>query len=83
MPYMVVGTSPVLPGLDEGAPSGKLTFASFGVKSRNARRACEAVGQYGPRVSLVLKADIRPGHTGELTGKLDRLEQFIARDTGA
>src|SRR3954467_12252617 len=47
------------------------------------RRACEAVGQYGPRVSLVLKADIRPGHTGELTGKLDRLEQVIARDTGA
>jgi uncharacterized protein YqgV (UPF0045/DUF77 family) len=47
------------------------------------RRACEAVGQYGPRVSLVLKADIRPGRTGELTGKLDRLEQVIARDAGA
>jgi len=47
------------------------------------RRACEVVGQYGPRVSLVLKADIRPGHSGELTGKLDRLEQVIARDTGA
>ena len=47
------------------------------------RRACEAVGKYGPRVSLVLKADIRPGHTGELTGKLDRLEQVIARDAGA
>jgi uncharacterized protein YqgV (UPF0045/DUF77 family) len=47
------------------------------------RRACEAVGEYGPRVSLVLKADIRPGHTGELTGKLDRLEQVIARDAGA
>ena len=34
------------------------------------KRACEAVGRYGSRVSLVLKADIRPGHTGELTGKL-------------
>ena len=43
------------------------------------RRACEAVGAYGPRVSLVLKADIRPGYTGELTGKLDRLEAAIER----
>ena len=41
------------------------------------RRAVEAVGAYGPRVSLVLKADIRPGHTGEITGKLDRLEAAI------
>ena len=38
------------------------------------RRAVEAVGEYGPRVSLVLKADIRPGFTGEITAKLDRLE---------
>ncbi|GAA4662075.1 thiamine-binding protein [Arthrobacter cryoconiti] len=38
------------------------------------KRATEAAGAYGSRVSLVLKADIRPGHTGELTGKLERLE---------
>ena len=38
------------------------------------KRACEAVGRYGSRVSLVLKADIRPGHTGELTGKVARVE---------
>ncbi len=37
------------------------------------RRATEAVGAYGSRVSLVLKADIRPGYSGEITGKLDRL----------
>src|SRR5215213_4261987 len=43
------------------------------------RRACEAVGRHGQRVSLVLKADIRPGRTGELQGKLDRLEAAIAR----
>lgn len=43
------------------------------------RRACEAVGAFGPRVSLVLKADIRPGHTGELDGKVARLERFLAR----
>ena len=38
------------------------------------RRATEAVGRHGTRVSLVLKADIRPGHVGELTGKVERLE---------
>jgi uncharacterized protein YqgV (UPF0045/DUF77 family) len=41
------------------------------------KRATEAVGAYGSRVSLVLKADIRPGHSGELTGKLDRLEAAL------
>ncbi len=41
------------------------------------KRATEAVGQFGTRVSLVLKADIRPGHTGELTGKVERLERAI------
>jgi uncharacterized protein (TIGR00106 family) len=43
------------------------------------RRAVEAVGRFGPRVSLVLKADIRPGRTGELEGKLERLEAAIER----
>ena len=43
------------------------------------RRATEAVGAFGPRVSLVLKADIRSGHTGELTGKVDRLESALDR----
>jgi uncharacterized protein (TIGR00106 family) len=43
------------------------------------RAACEAVGRHGARVSLVLKADIRPGRTGELTGKLERLEAAIDR----
>jgi uncharacterized protein YqgV (UPF0045/DUF77 family) len=41
------------------------------------RRATEAAGRYGSRVSLVLKADIRPGYTGEITAKLDRLEQAL------
>lgn len=41
------------------------------------RRATEAVGAYGPRVSLVLKADIRPGRRGELDGKVERLEAAI------
>jgi uncharacterized protein YqgV (UPF0045/DUF77 family) len=41
------------------------------------KRATEAAGRYGSRVALVLKADIRPGYTGEMTGKLDRLEKAL------
>jgi uncharacterized protein YqgV (UPF0045/DUF77 family) len=41
------------------------------------RRATEAVGEYGSRVSLVLKADIRPGWSGELDAKIERLENAI------
>lgn len=41
------------------------------------KRATEAVGEYSTRVSLVLKADIRPGRTGELDGKLERLEEAL------
>ena len=47
------------------------------------RRACEAVGAFGPRVSLVLKADIRPGYAGELTAKVERLEQVLERRRGS
>lgn len=41
-------------------------------------RATDAVLAFGPRVSLVLKADIRPGHSGELDGKVERLEEALA-----
>ena len=43
------------------------------------KQACEAVAVHGARVSLVLKADIRPGRTGEITGKVDRLEAALAK----
>jgi uncharacterized protein YqgV (UPF0045/DUF77 family) len=39
--------------------------------------AVEAVAPFGSRISLVLKADIRPGHTGELDGKVERLEAAL------
>lgn len=42
------------------------------------KRATEAVGRFGNRVSLVLKADIRPGRSGEISGKVERLEQAIS-----
>lgn len=41
------------------------------------KAATMAVSKYGSRVSLVLKADIRPGYTGELEGKIQRLERAI------
>lgn len=41
------------------------------------RRATEAVGRYGTRVSLVLKADIRPGWTGQMEAKVTRLEEHL------
>ncbi|MFI2839308.1 MULTISPECIES: thiamine-binding protein [Mycolicibacterium] len=41
------------------------------------KRATDAVAPFGTRISLVLKADIRPGHEGELDGKLARLESAI------
>ena len=42
------------------------------------KRATEAVGRYGSRVSLVIKADIRPGYEGEMTAKVDRLEDALS-----
>jgi uncharacterized protein YqgV (UPF0045/DUF77 family) len=41
------------------------------------KRAAEAVGAFGTRVSLVLKADIRPGYSGEIDGKLERLDRAL------
>ncbi|WP_458113026.1 thiamine-binding protein [Arthrobacter sp. R1-13] len=42
------------------------------------KEATEAVGRFGSRVSLVIKADIRPGYSGELSGKVERLEKAIS-----
>ena len=41
------------------------------------KRATDAVAPFGSRISLVMKADIRPGFTGELDGKLERMEAAI------
>jgi uncharacterized protein (TIGR00106 family) len=42
------------------------------------RRACEAVD--APRVSLVLKADIRPGVTDALKSKVEAVEHYLSED---
>lgn len=41
------------------------------------KAATLAAAEYGTRVSLVLKADYRPGHGGELDGKVQRLEEAL------
>ena len=41
-------------------------------------KACvDALAVRSPRVSLVLKADIRPGRTGQLTAKVERVERLL------
>jgi uncharacterized protein (TIGR00106 family) len=42
------------------------------------KRAVDAVAARSPRVSLVLKADIRPGRTGQLRAKVERVEALLA-----
>jgi uncharacterized protein (TIGR00106 family) len=40
--------------------------------------ACDAVAARAPRVSVTLKADIRPGVTGALDAKMASLERHLA-----
>jgi uncharacterized protein (TIGR00106 family) len=42
------------------------------------KRAVEVVAATAPRVALVLKADIRPGYTGQLKAKVERVERHLA-----
>jgi hypothetical protein len=46
------------------------------------KRATKAVLLFGSRVSLVLKADIRPGYEGGIDSKLERLEGREAGQPG-
>ena len=41
------------------------------------KRAVEVVAEASPRVGLVLKADIRPGFEGQMTAKVERVEQAL------
>jgi uncharacterized protein (TIGR00106 family) len=42
------------------------------------KQAVDVVQASAPRVSLVVKADIRPGYTGQLQAKVARLERHLA-----
>ena len=41
------------------------------------KQATDAVLAVAPRVSLVVKADIRPGVTGAMTSKVESLESYL------
>jgi uncharacterized protein YqgV (UPF0045/DUF77 family) len=41
------------------------------------KQAVDAVAAVSPRVGLVLKADIRPGYTGQLSAKVQRVEDAL------
>ncbi len=41
------------------------------------KQAVDVLAASSPRVSLVLKADIRPGFTGQLTAKVQRVEEHL------
>jgi uncharacterized protein YqgV (UPF0045/DUF77 family) len=42
------------------------------------KQAVAAVAAVSPRVGLVLKADIRPGYTGQLSAKVERIEEALS-----
>ena len=42
-----------------------------------AQGLVDAVAAVSPRVGLVLKADIRPGYDGQLTAKVERIEEVL------
>ena len=41
------------------------------------KQATDAVAARAPRVSLVLKADLRPGVTGAMTAKVETIERYL------
>jgi uncharacterized protein (TIGR00106 family) len=41
------------------------------------KQACDAVAEHAPRISMVLKADLRPGVTDGLTSKVARMERLL------
>jgi uncharacterized protein (TIGR00106 family) len=41
------------------------------------KQAVDEVAVRYPRVGLVLKADIRPGYTGQLSAKVERVEEHL------
>jgi uncharacterized protein (TIGR00106 family) len=41
------------------------------------KQAVDAVAEVAPRVGLTLKADIRPGVTGALSSKVEKVERLL------
>jgi uncharacterized protein (TIGR00106 family) len=46
------------------------------------KQATDAVAARAPRVSVVIKADVRPGVTGAMTAKVDTIERYLGALSG-
>jgi uncharacterized protein (TIGR00106 family) len=42
------------------------------------KAATDAVAAHAPRVSLVIKADLRPGVTGAMAAKVETIERYLS-----
>ena len=73
---LTAGSHAERPGSTRTLPSGSSRSASL----RRQIATCppvDAVAQRAPRVSLVLKADLRPGVTDGLTAKVETIERYL------
>jgi hypothetical protein len=43
------------------------------------KQATDVVAALAPRVSVVIKADLRPGVTGAMTAKVDTIERYLGQ----
>ena len=43
------------------------------------KRCVDVVAERSPRISLVMKADIRPGYTGQITAKVERVNEILEK----
>ena len=43
------------------------------------KKAVDVLAERSPRVGLILKADIRPGHTDQLHAKVQRIDDALRR----
>ena len=41
------------------------------------KRCVDVVAEHSPRISLVMKADIRPGHVGQIAAKVERVNEIL------
>ena len=41
------------------------------------KRCVDVVAERSPRISLVMKADIRPGYTGQIAAKVERVNEVL------
>jgi uncharacterized protein YqgV (UPF0045/DUF77 family) len=77
MPVSVAPGCPASLG-DLDVDLGYLHTSTWDEAMAVVKAAVDAVAARSGRVSLVLKADLRPGVTGALTSKVETVERYLA-----